>query len=113
MRQLINNQPNPTYNHVIYIGQTHDPVQLRWLKHNSKVEDPFFNWIKIYGEDCIQIRTLYTIVANLNIDNERLSKDIEKYYIYHYKALKELLINKQQINVSYNTNMSQKRTGNI
>ena len=99
-RQYINNQLNPNYDHIIYIGQTCDPVRLRWSKHNSKIEDPFFNWIKTYGDDCVKLKTLYTIPENNDVDNERLSKDIEKYYIYHYKALKEPLINKQQMNAS-------------
>ena len=95
-RQYIDNKVNPSYEKTIYIGQTRDNVYTRWLKHNSIINSSFHYWIEKYGENCIKIRLLYTIPANDKIDCERLSTDIERYYIQKYRNENQPLLNKQK-----------------
>lgn len=107
-RETINNILNPNYNKIIYIGQTCDDIHLRWIKRNSYIGDLFYQWTNKYGNNCIEIILLYTIIANNNIDNERLSKDIETYFIQDALKNKLPILNNQKINFSIHTKNNNK-----
>ena len=86
-REMIDNIINPEYNQIIYIDKTLDNLLSFWKKLNKKKDNKFHNWIKTYGNDCIELKSLYQINVNnynKNVDIKQLAADIENYFKNEY-----------------------------